>query len=93
MPTIIRFVTTLIVLAVLFGAAVFALGNFVEPRIREMTIRIPPSRLEPRPVARPAPAPSPPATAAGTDPKRNGGAMKRAGAAPRAPTTSKPSSR
>jgi hypothetical protein len=66
MPTIIRFVTTLIVLAVLFGAAVFALGNFVEPRIREMTIRIPPSRLEPRPVPRaPEPAPAPPTAAAG----------------------------
>jgi hypothetical protein len=66
MPTIIRFVTTLIVLAALFGAAVFALGNFVEPRLREMTIRIPPSRLEPRPVPRaPAPAPDLPTAAAG----------------------------
>ena len=66
MPTILRFVTTLIVLAALFGAAVFALGNFVSPRLREMTIRIPPSRLEPRPAPRPpAPAPSPPPAAAG----------------------------
>lgn len=66
MPTIIRFVTTLIVLAALFGAAVFALGNFVEPRLRELTIRIPPSRLEPRPVPRPpAPAPAPPTASAG----------------------------
>jgi hypothetical protein len=65
MPTIIRFVTTLIVLAALFGAAVFALGNFVTPRIREMTIRIPPSRLEPMPVPRPPPPAPPPAAAAG----------------------------
>jgi len=65
MPTIIRFVTTLIVLALLFGAVVFVLGNFVEPRSRELTIRIPPSRLEPRPVPRPpAPAPAPPTAAA-----------------------------
>jgi hypothetical protein len=64
MPTILRFVTTLIVLAALFGAAVFALGNFVSPRLREMTIRIPPSRLEPRPAPRP-PAPLPPPAAAG----------------------------
>jgi hypothetical protein len=63
MPTILRFVTTLIVLAALFGVAVFALGNFVTPRIREMTIRIPPSHLEPRAAPRP-PAPAPP-TAAG----------------------------
>lgn len=66
MPTIIRFVTTLIVLAVLFGAVVFALGNFVTPRSRELTIRIPPSRLEPRPVPRPpAPEPAPPTAPAG----------------------------
>jgi hypothetical protein len=66
MPTILRFVTTLIVLAALFGVAVFALGNFVTPRIREMTIRIPPSRLEPRPVPRPpAPAPAPPTAVPG----------------------------
>ena len=66
MPTIIRFVTTLIVLAALFGTAVFILGNFVTPRTRDMTIRIPPSRLEPRPVPRPpAPAPAPTSAAAG----------------------------
>jgi hypothetical protein len=65
MPTIIRFVTTLIVLAALFGVAVFALGNFVTPRMREMTIRIPPSQLEPVPVPRPPPPAPPPAAAAG----------------------------
>ena len=65
MPTIIRFVMTLVVLAIIFGAAVFALGNFVQPRTREMTIRIPPSRLDPQPVPRPPPpAPPPPATTA-----------------------------
>lgn len=62
MPTIMRFVMTLVVLAALFGAAVYALGTFVEPRTRQMTIRIPPSRLEPTPVA-PKPAPAPPPTA------------------------------
>jgi hypothetical protein len=65
MPTIIRFVTTLVVLAAIFGVAVFALANFVTPRTREMTIRIPPSRLEPVPVPRPPPPPppAPPASA------------------------------
>lgn len=63
MPTIIRFVMTLVVLAAIFGAVVFYLGNFIEPRMREMTIRIPPSRLVPKPV-KPMPTSSPPAAAA-----------------------------
>ncbi len=63
MPTIMQFVMTLVVLAALFGAAVYALGTFVSPSTRQMTIRIPSSRLDPTPLA-PMPAPSPPATAA-----------------------------
>jgi hypothetical protein len=62
MPTLMRFVFTLVVLAALFGAAVYALGTFVQPNTRQMTIRIPSSRLEPTPLP-PMPAPSPPATA------------------------------
>ena len=61
MPTIIRFVMTLAVLAALAGAAMFYLANFVEPNTREMTVRIPSSRLEPTPLA-PMPTPSSPAS-------------------------------
>lgn len=64
MPTIIRFVTTLVVLAAIFGAVVFYLGNFIEPRMREMTVRIPSSHLNPKPV-KTVPTPLSPATAAG----------------------------
>jgi hypothetical protein len=62
MPTLARFVSILLVIAALVAAAVFYLGNFVEPWPREITIRVPPSRLEPRPVPRP-PAPTPPPAA------------------------------
>lgn len=55
MPTIIRFVTTLAVLAVLVGAVMFYLANFVEPGVREMSTRIPTSRLDPVPIIKPAP--------------------------------------
>jgi hypothetical protein len=62
MPTLFRFFMTLVVLAGLAAAAMFYLANFVEPRTREMTIRIPSSRLAPRPIG-PMPSPSPPAAA------------------------------
>lgn len=55
MPTIIRFITTLAVLAVLVGAVMFYLANFVEPGVREMSSRIPASRLDPVPIINPAP--------------------------------------
>ncbi len=63
MPTIIRFVITLAVLAALAGAAMFYLANFVQPNTRQMTVRIPSSRLSPTPLA-PMEAPSPPAAEA-----------------------------
>lgn len=47
MPTLVRFFIVLIVLAVAVGAAMVYLANFVEPNSREMTVRIPSSRLEP----------------------------------------------
>lgn len=67
MPTIVRFLTVLVILAGLFAVAVFYLGNFVEPNTREMSVRIPSSRLSPRPIA-PMPEPSPPAPAVAADP-------------------------
>jgi hypothetical protein len=48
MPTLMRFVTVVIVLGVLAGAAVVYLATMVEPNTREMTIRIPPSKLVPQ---------------------------------------------
>jgi len=59
MPTIARFVTTLAVIAALGGAAMFYLANFVTPRNREMSVRIPASELEPVPIIKPAPPPQP----------------------------------
>ncbi|WP_421725414.1 hypothetical protein [Bauldia sp.] len=68
MPTIARFLTILVLIAAVVFAAMFYLGNFVEPRTREMTVRIPASRLDPVPIIRPTPEPPPPeAVAADTD--------------------------
>jgi hypothetical protein len=61
MPTVFRFLVSLLIIVAVFAAIVVYLGNFVEPNTREMTIRLPPSRLDPRPVAPPAPPPTPPA--------------------------------
>lgn len=48
MPSLIRFLIALVVLAVLGAGVMYALANFVEPRPREMTIRVPQERLDPR---------------------------------------------
>ncbi|MCP4382737.1 MAG: hypothetical protein GY798_15185 [Hyphomicrobiales bacterium] len=58
MPTIVRFLTTLLLLALLIVAAMVYLGNFIEPHQREMSVRIPASRLEPVPIIRPVPEPA-----------------------------------
>ncbi len=55
MPTIIRFVMTLAVLAALVGAAMFYLANFVKPNIHQMTVRIPTDQLDPVPISKPPP--------------------------------------
>ncbi len=59
MPTVFRFLVSLVFIVAVFAAIVFSLGNFVEPNTREMTIRLPPSRLDPKPVPAPAPPPAP----------------------------------
>lgn len=46
MPTLARFLVTLAVLAVLAYAAMFALATFVEPRQGELSVRIPPGRID-----------------------------------------------
>lgn len=50
---------TLAVLAALVGAAMFYLANFVEPTTREMSDRIPTSKLNPVPIIPPKPPPEP----------------------------------
>jgi hypothetical protein len=47
MPTLFRFLMTIAVLAGLAYAAMFALATFVEPKKGEMTVRIPPEKLNP----------------------------------------------
>lgn len=51
MPSLIRFLVTLAVLAGLGYGAVFALATFVEPRPRDMSFTVPAERLN-RPEAR-----------------------------------------
>jgi len=47
MPSLIRFLVVLLVLAGLAGAAMTYLAFFVEPNTREMTIRVPSEKLAP----------------------------------------------
>lgn len=48
MPTLMRFLAILAVLAGVVYGGMFALAHFVEPNKGEMTVRIPPERLNPR---------------------------------------------
>lgn len=48
MPTLIRFLTVVLVLAALAAAATVYLAYMVPPNTREMTIRIPASKLAPQ---------------------------------------------
>ncbi len=47
MPTLFRFLMTLLVLAALGYGAMYALVFFVEPNRGEMTVRIPAEKLQP----------------------------------------------
>lgn len=47
MPTTVRFLTILAILAALIYAAMWALATFVEPTQGEMEIRIPSERVNP----------------------------------------------
>lgn len=63
MPTLFRFLFTIGVIVGLVYAGLFALAIFVEPREREVTVRIPSERLNPsQSTAAPAPAQTAPAT-------------------------------
>lgn len=46
MPSLIRFVVICAVIAGCVYGAMFALATFVEPNQREMTVRIPPAKLQ-----------------------------------------------
>ena len=48
MPTLFRFLVTLGILAGLAYGAMFALVTFVEPKKGEMTVRIPPEKINPK---------------------------------------------
>ncbi len=45
MPSLLRFLFILLVLAAIGSATIVYLADFVQPRTREMTIRIPPAKL------------------------------------------------
>lgn len=48
MPTLFRFVVTLVILAGIAYGTMFALVMFVEPKKAEMSVRIPPEKLNPK---------------------------------------------
>jgi hypothetical protein len=56
MPTFVRFLVALIVLTAIGIAGMFYLANFVEPHTREMVIKVPADRLQPKEIAPPPPA-------------------------------------
>jgi len=47
MPTLFRFLTILAIIAAIVYGAMYALATFVEPKTGEMTVRIPPEKLNP----------------------------------------------
>lgn len=47
MPTLFRLVVTLLVLAGVAYGVMFALVMFVEPRTTEISVRVPPAKLDP----------------------------------------------
>jgi hypothetical protein len=49
MPSLFRFLIAVVVVAVLLAAAAVYLAYFVKPNTREMTVKIPVTRLEPQP--------------------------------------------
>ena len=49
MPSLVRFLVAVVVLAVVLAAAAFYLAYFVKPHTRDMTIRIPATRFQQQP--------------------------------------------
>lgn len=48
MPTLLRFILVLAILAGLGFAAMFALATLVQPQPREISVTVPSSKLQPR---------------------------------------------
>ena len=103
MPTIFRFLVTLVILLRRLAARVFYLAYFVDPRPREMTVSVPADKLQPKVAAR---RPSPtgtrvtgggqgPASGSGCRSRRRERRRREAGGrpAPAAVISSKPSSK
>lgn len=61
MPTLTRLIIFLALVAAVVYGAMYALANFVEPDMREITVEIPASKL--KPVVIPPPSSAEPATA------------------------------
>jgi len=49
MPTLFRILVVIGLIAAVIYGGMYALANFVEPRKGEMTVRIPPEKLNPKP--------------------------------------------
>lgn len=47
MPSLFRFLLVLLVLAVIGGVAMYYLANYVQPNLREMSVRVPADKLTP----------------------------------------------
>lgn len=47
MPTLFRLLTVIAIIVGIVYGAMFALATFVEPNVAEMSVRIPPERLNP----------------------------------------------
>lgn len=67
MPSLFRFLTVLVILGILAGAAVIYLAVFVGPHTREMTVDIPAAKLQQQETA-PAPQPAAPQQPAAAKP-------------------------
>jgi len=77
MPTLMRFLTVVILLACIGGAGMVYLAYFVTPKARELTVRIPAEKLVPEQVTPPPAAPAPPPEASEPEsPPPAGGAIE-----------------
>jgi len=67
MPTLTRLALFLALVAAIVYGAMYALANFVEPDVREITVEIPASKLKPVTIAPPAAPATEPASAETVD--------------------------
>jgi hypothetical protein len=67
MPTLVKFLIVLAFLAGIGGVGMFYLANFVEPRTRELIVRVPQEKLQPTAVVTPQQQAAQPAGVSPTD--------------------------